>query len=72
MHKWRNLRSLSRKPTRGAGNIVLVRKMTVTPTLPEAWGTIVPEKKSRNCKNFKINPEIENYTTPGPIKVPML
>ncbi len=53
-HEWRNLRSLSKKPTRRIGNITVARKVTVTLTLPEALGMVVLRKLHVIVRNSKL------------------
>ena len=49
-----NLRSLSRKLRRRAGNVAITRQVTVTLTLPEALGTVVLGKIRVIVRNLKL------------------
>ena len=54
LHAWKNLRSSSRKPAREARNVVVMRKVIVTPTLLEVLGQVVPGITLFVVRNLKL------------------
>eukprot|EP00804_Cyclotella_cryptica_P002876 CCRYP_009390-RA/>CCRYP_009390-RA protein AED:0.00 eAED:0.00 QI:79/1/1/1/0/0/2/4/156 len=50
---WRNLRSLSRKPTKKARNVAIAKKVRAIPTHPEVLGRVVPGKMKIVVRKLK-------------------
>ena len=49
------MRSLSRKPTKGAGNVIVERKVTVATLIPlEVFGQVVPGRVIFIVRKLKL------------------